>query len=127
MNREDFIQTFGFFLVLLVHLTPSPGYAQSSVFQNGQNPVQKGPNPPVPNLQQMPPVNPGNTAAATHGICPSQERIGPFLTSDDAELAAQSARFQLLPASPVYSQGWPDSLLDPLRYYFYVTIFTPCN
>jgi hypothetical protein len=119
MSRLHFIKTFGFILVLLAE-TPTANFAQSGLSQKGQSPV-------VPNLPAIPPMNAGNSAASGHRICPVLEKIGPFLTSDEAELAAQSARYQLLPTSSIYSQGWPDSNFDPLRYYFDVTILAACN
>jgi hypothetical protein len=119
VSRLQFNRTFRFILVLLT-VTPTATFAQSSLSQKGQNPA-------APNFQPISPMNAGNSGASSHGICPLLEKIGPFLTSDDAELAAQSARYQLLPASSIYSQGWPDSYFDPLRYYFNVTILTPCN
>jgi hypothetical protein len=119
VGRQHVIQKFKFLLVVLVLLTPAASFAQSNLLQKGQNPA-------VP-LQKIPPMISGNNAASSQGICPFLERIGPFLTSDDAEFAAQSARYQLIPTSSVYGRGWPDSYFDPLRYYFDVTILTPCN
>jgi hypothetical protein len=83
--------------------------------------------PPPPDIRNPPPAKLRNTTPPIPGVCPQLLRIGPFQTSHEAELAAQSARYQVLQASSVYSQGWPGSYFDPLKYFFDVYIFSPCN
>jgi hypothetical protein len=95
-------------------------YAQNSLLPNGTK-------PPPTAIQKTPPTNSGYSALPIPGVCPQLQRIGPFLTGDEAELAAQSARYQVIQASSVYSQGFPDSNLNPLKYYFDVYILTPCH
>jgi hypothetical protein len=75
----------------------------------------------------MPPANGSNFVPPIPVPCPQQQRIGPFATSDEAELAAQSARIQLYQTSSIYSQGFPDSYFNPLQYYFYVYAYVPCS
>jgi hypothetical protein len=65
-------------------------------------------------------------AAYSQGLLRPPENW-PIPTSDEAELAVQSAGYQLIPTSAVYSQGWPDSYFNPLRYFFDAYIFIPCN
>jgi hypothetical protein len=76
MSREHSIKAFGFILVLSAE-TPTATFAQSGLSQKGQNPA-------VPSFQPTSPMNAGNDAAASHGICPQWKKFGPFLTSDDA-------------------------------------------
>jgi hypothetical protein len=94
----------------------------------GQNtpPPSGGKNPP-PNAQKNPPGSAGAPVPSTPGLCPRTVTIGPYFASDQAELAAQSARYQGNVASSVYETGWPDSYFNPIRYYFDVYVFAPCN
>lgn len=85
------------------------------------------PKPAPPSLQKRPPAtNAANMAPFIPAVCSLHKKIGPFLTSDDAELAAQSLIYPILRMSPVYSEGFPDSDLNPLQYYFYVDVLTAC-
>ena len=119
MGRKHLLQSLGLILVLSLTIAAA-AYAQNSVQPNGSKPSPS-------DTGKMPPANPQNTPLPSPGVCPQLQRIGPFLTSDEAELAAQSARYQVIQTSSVYSQGFPDSNLNPLKYYFDVYILTPCH
>jgi hypothetical protein len=119
MGRKHLLQKLGLSLILPLTITAA-AYAQNNYPSNGTK-------PPPPAIQKMPPTNSGNIAPSLPGICPETRRIGPFLTSDEAELAAQSARYQVIQTSSIYSQGFPDSELNPPKYYFDVYILTPCH
>jgi hypothetical protein len=108
----------GLILVLFASV-PAALYAQIS--------TPNEPRPAPPSLQNMPPAKPGSVAPSIPAVCSLHKRFGPFLTSDDAELAAQSFPYPILGTSPVYSEGFPDSDLNPLQYYFYADILTACN
>jgi hypothetical protein len=116
--HKHYFRKTGSILVLL--LTAAAAYAQNSLSPNGPKPA------PTP-FQKIPPKNTANTAPFIPGVCPQVQKIGPFLTSDDAELAAQSVSYPLLRTSAVYSQGFPDSEFIPLEYYFDVYILAACN
>jgi hypothetical protein len=93
--------------------------------QNSFPPI--GTKPPPPDTRKRLPANPGSTSPPNPGVCPELLRIGPFQTSEEAELAVQSARYPIIQTSSIYSQGWPDSNFNPLRYFFDAYIFTRCN
>jgi hypothetical protein len=113
VGSKHFFQKLGLIPVLMLTIN-AQAYGQNSSPWNGPK-------------QKMPPANPGNTSPPNPGVCPELRRIGPFQTSDDAELAAESARYQLIQTSAVYSQGWPDSYFNPLRYFFDAYILFRCN
>jgi hypothetical protein len=119
VRRKHLLQTLG--LIPVVMLT----IMAAAYGQNSFPPI--GTKPPPPDTRKMLPANPGSTSPPTPGVCPELRRIGPFQTSDEAELAVQSARYQLIQTSSVNSQGWPDSYFNPLRYFFDAYIFTRCN
>jgi len=103
-----------------VFANPAAIYGENSLSPNG-------PKPMPPAIRKIPPANTGNTAPLIPGVCHQRQTIGPFLTSDDAELAAQSAAYRVLQTSSIYSQGLPDSYFHPLQYYFDAYILAPCN
>jgi hypothetical protein len=119
VGRKHLLQKLGLVSALMLTITAA-AYGQNSSPWDGTKP-----RPPA--TRKMPPANPGGTSPPNPGVCPKLRRIGPFQTSDDAELAAQSARYQLIPTSSIYSQGLPDSYFNPLRYFFDAYIFTQCK
>jgi hypothetical protein len=119
VGRKHLFQKLGLIPVLMLTITAA------AYGQNSSQPI--GTKPPPPDTRKMLPANPGSTSPPNPVVCPELQRIGPFQTSDEAELAAQSARYQLIQTSSVYSQGWPDSYFNPLRYFFDAYIFTRCN
>jgi hypothetical protein len=66
--------------------------------------------------RQILPANTGNTAPFLVFALSGRELA--FLTSDDDELAAQSAAYQVLQTSSIYSQG---------LHYFDVNISASCH
>ncbi len=118
MRHKHLFQSPGLILALFA-LAPAALYAQTSLSPNGQKPAP-------PTFQKMPPANAGTMAPSIPAVCSLHKRIGPFFTSDDAELAAQSLTYPLLRTSPVYSEGFPDSYFNPIQYYFYVDVLTAC-
>jgi len=119
MGRKHLLQSLGLILVLSLTIAAA-AYAQNSVQPNGSKPSPS-------DTGKTPLANPQNTPLPSPGVCPQLQRIGPFLTSDESEFAAQSARYQVIQTSSVYSQGFPDSNLNPLKYYFDVYILSPCH
>ncbi len=119
MDRMHFRQMLRLIPVLLLTITAA-AYAQTNFPPNGTK------SPPA-DIGKMPPANPQNTPSPSPGFCPQLQRIGPFLTSDEAQLATLSVSYPVIQTSSVYSQGFPDSDLNPLKYYFDVYILTPCH
>jgi hypothetical protein len=119
VGRKHFLKKIGLVPVLMLTITAA-AYGQNSFPPNGTKPQP-------PDTRKKLPVNPGSTSRPNPGVCPILERIGPFQSSDDAEFAQQSASYQLIQTSAIFSQGWPDSYFNPLRYYFDAYLFIPCN
>jgi hypothetical protein len=117
VGPKHFFPTVELILILFV-TTIAAVYAQSSLSPNG-------PKPAPPAFQKMPPAKAG--APSIPAVCALHKRIGPYLTSDDAELAALSLTYPIVRTSSVYSEGFPDSYFNPLQYYFYADILTACN
>jgi hypothetical protein len=117
VGLKHFFRTVELILILFV-TTIAAVYAQSSLSPNG-------PKPAPPAFQKMPPAKAG--APSIPAGCALHKRIGPYLTSDDAELAALSLTYPIVRTSSVYSEGFPDSYFNPLQYYFYADILTACN
>src|SRR5208283_5428372 len=80
VGRKHLLQSLGLILVLSLTIAAA-AYAQNSVQPNGSKPSPS-------DTGKMPPANPQNTPPPSPGVCPQLQRIGPFLTSDEAELAA---------------------------------------
>jgi len=119
VGRKYFPSSLGLITILMLTIT---------VPANGENtsPPNQGKTPPS-NAQQNPPGNAGTASPPNPGLCSRTLTMGPYFASDTAELAAQSARYQGTLTSSVYEAGWPDSYFNPIRYYFDMYIFAPCN